>query len=156
MTLLVHACGRIRGALALLALLATPTTTRVAAAQGAAAPASLAGDWRGTSICTAAGKPTCHDEVVVYHLRRDTTTSAGAGVERLEWVANKIVNGREEDMGTLACEYRAATARATCPMRGWTWSFVARGDSLTGTLVSPAGAVWRDVRVARVAGGQVP
>jgi len=136
-----------------LAALAALTLTRVAAAQAAQtaqAPASLVGDWRGTSICTTAGKPTCHDEVVVYHLRRDTTASGGAGVERLEWVGNKVVNGREEEMGTLTCEYRPADAAAVCPVRGWTWGFEARGDTLTGTLANPAGVVWRDVRVVRV------
>jgi hypothetical protein len=143
----LHGSRRIRVPLVALATLALG---RVAAAQGAGAPASIVGDWRGTSICTAAGKPTCHDEVVVYHMRRDTTASGGAGVERLEWVANKIVNGREEEMGTLACEYRPAAAVVTCPMRNWTWRLEARGDSLVGTLANPAGVVWRDVRVARV------
>jgi hypothetical protein len=123
-------------------------------------PASLVGTWRGTSICTAAGKPACHDEVVVYHFAaaHDSTSAGQAGVarasgavERLDLTANKVVNGREEEMGTLAFEYRPGTGVAVCLMRGWTWSFHADGGTLTGTLVNPAGVVWRNVRVARLA-----
>jgi hypothetical protein len=134
-------------ALALCAL-ALPGAAR-AQDSAAAAPVSLVGEWRGTSICTPVGKPACHDEQVVYRVRRAAAAGTDSTVERLEWVMNKIVNGAEEDMATLDCEYRPALAQVSCPMRGWVWSFDAMGGMLRGTLKNPAGVVWRDIRVAR-------
>ena len=126
-----------------------PRLARAQDSAAAAAPPSMVGDWRGTSICTPVGKPACHDEQVVYHVRRAAKASTDSTVERLEWVGNKIVNGAEEEMGTLDCEYRPAVAQVTCPMRGWVWSFDALGGMLRGTLKNPAGVVWRDIRVTR-------
>jgi len=134
--------------------LCAPGLPRLARAQDsavAAAPLSLVGEWRGTSTCTPVGKPACHDEQVVYHVRRAATADTDSTVERQEWVMNKLVNGAEEEMATLECEYRPAVAQVTCPMRGWVWSFDAPAGLLRGTLKNPAGVVWRDIRVARVA-----
>jgi hypothetical protein len=100
------------------------------------------------------GKPPCHDEIAAYHFRVDSTVAADrTRVERLVWQANKIVNGVEEEMGTMACTYDPAAGALTCPMRGWQWVFraasAASGDSLVGTLRNPSGVVWRDVRATR-------
>ncbi|HEY0996129.1 MAG TPA: hypothetical protein VGD77_09060 [Gemmatimonadaceae bacterium] len=139
----------------MLALLAASTIARPASAQGipeapAGAPTSLVGDWQGTSTCRPVGKPACHDEVVVYHFRPDSAAPpATAAVERLEWTLNKIVAGAEENMGVLPCTYARRTGEASCPMRGWRWHFVARGDSLVGRLENPRGVAWRDIRVRR-------
>ncbi|HET6763041.1 MAG TPA: hypothetical protein VFH27_05195 [Longimicrobiaceae bacterium] len=132
----------------MLALAAAPASAQ---ASGGGPPASLVGAWRGTSICTPVGKPACHDETVVYYMRPAPGQAAHAapGGERLTWVANKIVNGKEEEMGELACAYVRRTGVVTCPMRGWMWRLRAQGTSMTGTLVSPQGVVWRHVRVAR-------
>lgn len=113
-----------------------------------AAHPSLAGAWRGTSTCTPQSGPACHNEVVVYHLRELPHASADAG-DRLEWLANKIVAGNEEEMGTLACGYDRLSGIANCPMRNWMWRFALSGDTLTGTLTDPASVVWRNVRVVR-------
>jgi hypothetical protein len=129
---------------------------RLAHAQGAAArpPATLVGTWRGTSICRPVGKPACHDEIAVYHFRIDTTVAADSSKpDRLVWQANKIVNGVEEEMGTMSCTYDRDSGVLACPMRGWRWVFRAAsastGDTLLGTLDNPSGVVWRDVRVTR-------
>lgn len=118
-------------------------------------PSTLVGTWRGTSICRPVGKPACHDEIAVYHFRIDTTgiTDRDASAERLVWQANKVVNGVEEEMGTMGCTYDHGSGIVSCPMRGWRWVFRAASasarDSLVGTLQNPAGVVWRDVRVTR-------
>lgn len=143
------------GARTMLALVAACTIGGQANAQGsstvpAGAPRSLVGDWQGTSTCRPVGKPACHDEVVVYHFRPDSSArSAPTDVERLEWTLNKIVAGAEENMGVLPCTYTRLSGEATCPMRGWSWRFVARGDSLVGRLDNPSGVPWRDIRVRR-------
>ena len=159
----------VRASAVLLLSVPGPAVPRVAArAQSparAAPPSSVVGTWRGTSTCRAVGKPACHDEIAVYHVRIDSATAPaapprdagvqGAPTERLVLQGTKVVNGVEEEMGTLSCTYDAASGIVRCPRRGWTWTFRAasgpEGDTLTGTLESPAHAVWRDVRVARIA-----
>jgi hypothetical protein len=125
-----------------------------AGAQSAArpAPARIAGTWRGTSTCTAAGKPTCHDETVVYRVRElapGTMTGSASGAEQVEIVMYKIVSTRQDSMATLTCAHAAKPRLVACPMRGWTWTFEQKGESLTGTLANPTGVVWRNIRVTR-------
>ena len=50
---------------------------------------SFEGIWKGTSLCQIKNSP-CHDEIVVYHISRDSTGKS------YEVIANKIVNGKEE------------------------------------------------------------
>ena len=127
-----------------------------AGAQSAArpAPARIAGTWRGTSTCTAAGKPTCHDETVVYKVR-DLAAGAAArsanGAEQIEIVMYKIVDAKQDSMSTLTCAHAAKPRLVACPMRGWTWTFEQKGETLTGTLANPTGVVWRNIRVTRTA-----
>ena len=59
---------------------------------------SFEGVWKGTSLCQIKNS-SCHDEVVVYHISKD---SSGKGYEV---IANKIVNGKEDYMGTLSFTY---------------------------------------------------
>ena len=119
-----------------------------AGAQNAAKPA-LAGTWRGASTCTAAGKPTCHDETVVYQVR-DVAPASGTGAEQIEIVMYKMVNAREDSMATLTCAHATKPRLVACPMRGWTWTFEQKADTLSGTLANPTGVVWRNIRVRRV------
>ena len=135
--------------------LLSSTATAQGAPHSPGGATSLAGTWRGTSICTPAGRPTCHDEVVVYHLRAlsggdaPSATTLPASRPNMEWTANKIVNGQEEEMGTLSCTADDIGRAVECPMRDWRWSFHASGDTIRGTLSSPAGAIWRNVHVVR-------
>ena len=126
-----------------------------ARAQNANATTAIVGTWRGTSLCTPAGKPTCHDEVVVYRVRElpESTASGAAGARigaaRIEIVMNKIVQAKEDSMGTLSCAHAAGPHLVACPMRGWSWTFEQRADTLSGTLANPTGVVWRNIRVTR-------
>ena len=133
------------------AILASP-----ASAQRVGKAESLDGTWRGASLCTAAGRPGCHDETVIYHLRTLPSASQSSktpSVEQrasLEWVMNKLVDGREEEMGTLTCSVDPPGRAVVCPMRDWQWTFHATRDSLRGTLANPSGVTWRNVQVMRV------
>jgi hypothetical protein len=137
---------------------ATAVVPRTAHAQAAVVHGdSIDGTWRGTSLCTPAGRPTCHDERVVYHFRTLPPTPAAEEVppssrqSRLEWVANKIVNEREEEMGILICVADAPARTISCPMRDWMWTLHMRGDAIDGTLSNAAGVIWRNIEVTRVA-----
>jgi len=111
------------------------------AAFSLASQESPAGTWRGTSLCTP-GHPACHDEVVVYRVR-----PVG---ERFEISASKIVNGQEEFMGDIACDYAAGTHALSCPTSYGAWSFTIEGRTMTGTL-HVRGELFRNVSVARAA-----
>ncbi|HEX6747560.1 MAG TPA: hypothetical protein VF092_09755 [Longimicrobium sp.] len=112
----------------------------------ARAQTPLAGVWEGTSICLV-NRGVCHDEHVVYHI----AAAAPADSADFTITANKLVNGREEDMGTLRC--RLAGHTLTCPMppqfRPGTWSFTRHGDALAGGLTAPDGTRIRRVDVRR-------
>ena len=106
--------------------------------------ATVIGKWKGESLCTV--KPSaCHDEVVVYEI------SAAAGKkDGLVWKADKIVNGEQENMGTLDCSYASDTHSMTCDMPGrGVWAFHVAGDLMTGTLKLADGTLFRKVNVKR-------
>jgi len=116
--------------------------TRGASAQLVAAPdASPLGTWRGTSRCVV--RPSaCKDESVIYHIALKGSDSLSVG-------ALKVVNGREDDMGTLACELNAARAFITCAIPNGKWRFAVRHDSLVGQLRLRDGTWFRDVHATR-------
>jgi hypothetical protein len=136
--------------LSVLAAAVVAAAPRAARAQRSAAPAdsaarqSPAGTWRGTSLCTP-GHPACHDETVVYRIR-----AAGA---RFEILASKIVQGQEEFMGTVTCDYAAGTHVLDCLASYGVWNFTITGDTMTGTLVATsANVLYRRISVARTSG----
>jgi hypothetical protein len=113
-------------------------------AQQPAAPADSAtpaGIWRGTSLCTP-GHPTCHDETVVYRIAPKDG--------RFEINASKIVAGQEEFMGTITCDFTAASGLLNCPTNYGLWSFTVRGEDMQGTL-QVGSELWRRVAVTRSA-----
>jgi hypothetical protein len=126
-----------------IALAAIPLITRGAAAQLATAPdASPIGTWRGTSACVV--RPSaCKDEVVVYRIalkgRNDSLSIDG----------RKIVEGKEVEMGLLACQLNAPRAYITCVIPTGKWRFRARHDSLVGQLRLQDGTLFRDVHAVR-------
>ena len=87
----------------------------------------LVGAWQGTSICQVKNSP-CHDEVVVYHI------SKADSVDRYIIQANKIVNGVEEDMGTLHFDYNAKTNQLVSNEYG-KWTFTINGRKMSGILI---------------------
>ena len=105
--------------------------------------ASPIGSWRGTSLCTV--KPSaCHDEAVVYHV------TAGTDPDSFMFDAAKLVDGREEDMGTIACHLDRGHHAVVCPIPKGTFTFVLDGDRMRGTLDLPDGTRFRRIFVERV------
>jgi hypothetical protein len=128
---------------AILAAVGVLTFVASAASAQSKVNADPAGTWRGTSLCLV--RPSsCNDEVVVYRVTRVAGDS-------MSMDARKIVAGKEEEMGVLACKHVAAQNELRCAMRNGTWSFLVRHDSLVGDLKLPDGTRFRDVRTARAA-----
>lgn len=111
-------------------------------AQATAGAANPVGVWRGTSLCLVRPSP-CHDEVVVYRITRLNASDS------LSLDARKIVDGREEEMGVLACRFAASDVSLTCTIPRGVWRFTIRRDSLVGELRLPDNTKFRDVRAAR-------
>ena len=90
----------------------------------------LIGTWKGTSICQVKSSP-CHDEIAVYHI----TKAEKPNTYRI--VANKVVDGKEEDMGVLNYNFNATTKTLKCidEDRSAIWTFHVDGSKMDGTLV---------------------
>ncbi|MES1259618.1 MAG: PepSY-like domain-containing protein [Gemmatimonadota bacterium] len=120
-----------------------PNGSVVSSGTKAAPPISLAGTWRGTSLCLP-GHPACHDEVVIYRVTAAPSDSTGYDVQ-----ADKIVDGKNEDMGKLACSFDRHTPALVCAMPQGVWKFLYRNDSLIGGLIATDGSPIRRVAVRR-------
>ena len=117
-----------------------------ALAAGQTNSASPLGKWKGESLCTV--KPSaCHDETVVYEI----TAPASNRKDVLVWKADKIVNGEQQNMGSLVCTYAAGKNTFSCdiPNRG-KWEFQVNGDAMSGTLKLADGTLFRKVSVKRM------
>lgn len=90
----------------------------------------LIGTWTGTSICQIKTSP-CHDEIAAYHITK------GDKPNTYRMVMNKVVNGKEEEMGVTDYSYDVASKTLTSidSKRNATWTFHLRADSMDGTLL---------------------
>ena len=104
----------------------------------------LEGEWRGRSLCVTTKRPACTDETVVYRLKRHA-----AGTEAFDIAAYKIVEGKEEFMGDLSCNFEATRQQLVCPMGQGAWQFRWDGRQLVGLLFDPDGP-FRVIRVDKV------
>jgi hypothetical protein len=91
---------------------------------------SFEGMWKGTSLCQVKNSP-CHDEIVVYHISKDNTG------ESYEMIANKIINGKEEYMGTIPFTYneQQKVYVSIDSVANARWEFKITGNAMKGTLV---------------------
>ena len=119
------------------AALAKPTTSNGSTQQ-------LVGDWRGRSLCVTTTRPACTDETVVYHVKRHAP-----GVEAFDIKADKIVDGKPQFMGDLACNFEATRQQLLCPMGDSTWRFRWDGRQLVGVLFDANGP-FRVIHVDKV------
>jgi hypothetical protein len=108
---------------------------------------NIEGIWKGTSLCQV--KPSaCHDENVVYHISK---TSANLYTIQ----ASKIVNGREEDMGTFdSVVYDGTKQTLTFTMkdgqgRNSVWLFKIDGMQMHGTLTINENTLFRIVELKK-------
>jgi len=88
------------------------------------------GTWKGTSLCQIKNSP-CHDEVVVYHISKDSTGKS------YEVIANKIVDGKEDYMGTIPFTYdvKQKAFVSVDNVRNAKWEFKITGSTMKGTLM---------------------
>ncbi|HEU5165580.1 MAG TPA: hypothetical protein VFU29_08585 [Chitinophagaceae bacterium] len=91
---------------------------------------SFEGIWKGTSLCQIKNSP-CHDEIVVYYVSRHSTDKS------YEMIANKIVNGKEDSMGTINFTYDAQEKAfvSVDSARNARWEFKVTGNTMKGTLL---------------------
>jgi hypothetical protein len=96
---------------------------------------SLAGTWRGESICVDKTKfPACQDERVVYHIARSNSASDGVTI-----TMDKIVNGKPEMMAVLDFKYDGQKGTwmnefTRNTVRG-VWTFTVKENAMEGTLI---------------------
>jgi len=91
---------------------------------------SFEGTWKGTSLCQIKNSP-CHDEIVVYHISKDSTGKS------YEVIANKIVDGKEDYMGTIPFTYddKQKVFVSVDSVRNAKWEFKITGSTMKGTLM---------------------
>lgn len=91
----------------------------------------ITGLWKGSSICQVKNSP-CHDEIIVYHV------SKSKNINSYIIQMNKIVNGAEEEMGSLVFAYNDSLHKLSCTMsdrpKAGYWEFVVTGNKMTGKL----------------------
>ena len=102
----------------------------------------LVGDWRGDSICVV--RPSaCHDEKVLYHVKKQD------GVNAYSVQADKIVDGKPEEMGTFDCTYAPEKHILTCKRPNFVVQLALQGKSLNGTMNLPDGTLWRNITLKK-------
>jgi hypothetical protein len=108
----------------------------------AAERSPVAGDWRGSSICLV--KPSaCHDEEALYHVR-------AAADGNLSMQADKIVNGKPEEMGTSDCSFDAKNNFLHCWFERGYVDLGLEGDQLNGAMFLNDKTRWREIKLKRV------
>jgi len=125
--------------------------------KGSDSLSKVLGDWEGESVCVDKNRPACKDEHVVYHVKKKD----GGEPEAVTMRADKIVNGRPEEMGTLDCAYDEAKSALTCEFTvngtHGVFEYEVRGDEMEGTLkLLPAGTLGRKIKVRKLAGETPP
>ena len=88
------------------------------------------GVWKGTSLCQVKSSP-CHDENVVYYISKDSTRKT------FLVNANKIVNGKEDFMGTIVFTYdeKQNVYISIDKNADAKWEFKMTGNTIKGTLM---------------------
>lgn len=104
---------------------------------------NLEGVWKGTSLCQVKNS-SCNDEKVVYHIL------VSGKKDGFLIIMNKIVNNKEEDMGTVTATWDAAQKRLTGSMPNKAvWSFSIKGNTMDGTLSLADNTLYRKIHVTR-------
>src|SRR5262249_36516343 len=126
------------------AALAVITFAGISAAAQTTKPAQddsalLVGDWRGDSICVV--RPSaCHDEKALYHVKKPDSQPNTYSI-----LADKIVDGKPEYMGTIDCTYAPEKHALTCNTPKLVLHLTLQGKSLNGTMNLPDGTLWRNI-----------
>ena len=103
---------------------------------------SFTGVWKGDSVCQIKDSP-CHDEASVYYV------SPGSEPNTFQMKMNKIVDGKEETMGTVNCTADSNAGLYVCRLSAtstWTWRL--NEGSLDGDL-QYRGQLYRKIHLVR-------
>jgi hypothetical protein len=130
-----------------LVLLALALVAGLASRPAADPREPLVGVWTGDSICTPV-RPACRDETAAYHI------ALGDRADAISMTMNKVVDGKEQTMGTLIFEVDAGarTLRSDVNQNGLhiVWEFASSGSSMRGTAKQlPAGDVIRNITLKK-------
>ena len=104
---------------------------------------NITGTWRGTSICQVKDSP-CHDEIAIYH-----AVKVGGNTYRFQM--NKMVNGKEEEMGVTSFTYnknnKTLDAVTTSAKGKGLWHFVLKDNIMNGTLTVENNVLYRVINL---------
>jgi hypothetical protein len=101
------------------------------------ASTSIAGTWRGHSVCLVKGSP-CHDEVNVYRFSKLPGKPASFSL-----TSSKVVDGKETVMGSEECTYDAVKLVVECKAPGI--RLAVEENRMEGTLTLPDGTAYRRI-----------
>jgi len=104
---------------------------------------NLIGTWKGTSICQVKPSP-CNDEIAAYHITKEIKP----GIYHM--VMNKVVNGKEEDMGVGDYSFSAADKTLTYvdEKRNFSVKFNVKGNTMEGTMLVK-NVIYRIIKLAK-------
>ena len=102
---------------------------------------TIIGVWKGTSICQVQNT-SCQDEIVVYYITK------AQGVDSFNVSANKIVNGKEVEMGVIEFKLDRKINRLISNDHNAVWKFDLKKRGLEGTLVYK-GTFYRIIKLTK-------
>lgn len=105
---------------------------------------AVVGTWRGQSVCVLKASA-CRDEDSVYRFSANPKSD-----DRVILSGNKIVNGKEVNMGTGDCGYHRDGNSLDCMLPGGNALHLEiNGDSITGKMTLQDGTLWRKIDLKR-------
>ncbi|MBV9147402.1 MAG: hypothetical protein JO065_15925 [Acidobacteria bacterium] len=128
-----------------IAIITAVLAIEMAAQDAKRTEASVLGAWRGQSIC-AVKESACHDEEALYRI-----SATAQSDDQVTVSGNKIVDGKEINMGTSDCTLDRQTATVECTLpNGNSIHLEIQGDSILGNLKLRDGTMWRRINLKRV------
>jgi hypothetical protein len=121
-------------------VLVMTAASRLMFAQGKPA---IAGVWRGQSSCEQK-ESACREETVVYRLSPLQDKPGSFSVS-----ADKIVDGKAVNMGTLEFRYVEDQHELVCEYAQGVWRLSVDGEKIEGTLTRPDGSLFRRVALRK-------
>jgi hypothetical protein len=104
---------------------------------------AIAGVWRGQSSCEQK-ESACREETVVYRLSPLQDKPGSFSVS-----ADKIVDGKAVNMGTLEFRYVEDQHALVCEYAQGVWRLSMDGEKIEGTLTRPDGSLFRRVALRK-------
>lgn len=108
------------------------------------------GEWEGESVCVDKNRPACRDEHVIYHITKKDGEADAVTIH-----ADKVVEGKPEEMGVLDCKYDGEKSTLTCEFTvngtHGVFEYAIDDDEMDGTLrLLPAGTPGRRIKVRKL------